>query len=307
MRTAKCAPLIGIFLLLLFEACGSEEAEPPSGGDTESSETAVPANPTFIQEISWAPDGSRLLFSQLDIAGDQYRIFSIRPDGSDQILLSEGARDLWTSWSPDGTKIAFASSRDGNPEIYVMNSDGGSPARLTDHPASDSEPSWSPDGSMIAFTSEREGERRIFGMSADGSNPRRVTNGPGPEYAPRWSPDGGRIAFYATVADGDDRVVVVNADGSERKEIAKGVWPSWSPDGSSLLFSPPGGGLVVQPLDGTEGQTLVADNVVLGEWSPDGSRLGFVRVTWRSPEGWPSQSEIFLADPDGSNIVPLTQ
>ena len=60
------------------------------------------------------------------------------------------------SWSPDGRYIAFESKRDGNWEIYVMDSDGSNPRRLTDHPAEDKYPSWSPDGRYIAFQSNRD-------------------------------------------------------------------------------------------------------------------------------------------------------
>ena len=62
--------------------------------------------------------------------------------------------DTDPSWSPDGSRIAFVSYRDGNrPEIYVMNRDGSGQIRLTDNPAIDHSPSWSPDGSRIAFVS----------------------------------------------------------------------------------------------------------------------------------------------------------
>lgn len=75
-------------------------------------------------------------------------------------------------------KIAFTSNRDGNSEIYVMNTNGTNPVRLTDNPAADSSPTWSPDGKRIAFTS-----------NPNGSNPVNLThNQPGRNRGPAWQP-----------------------------------------------------------------------------------------------------------------------
>jgi Periplasmic component of the Tol biopolymer transport system len=62
-------------------------------------------------------------------------------------------------------KTAFASNRDGNYEIYVMNPDGSGQTRLTNNSANDSQPSFSRDGSKIAFASDREGNVKIFVMN----------------------------------------------------------------------------------------------------------------------------------------------
>jgi Tol biopolymer transport system component len=80
------------------------------------------------------------------------------------------ADDFSPRWSPDGSRLAFVSDRDGNEEIYVMNSDGSGQTRLTDSPASDAGPSWSSDGKRITFVSERDGEARQYSMNADGTN-----------------------------------------------------------------------------------------------------------------------------------------
>ena len=76
--------------------------------------------------------------------------------GAIRRLTNDSDWDWKPSWSPDGRHIAFQSSRDGNYEIYVMDSDGSNPRRLTDHPAEDKYPSWSPDGRHIAFQSSRD-------------------------------------------------------------------------------------------------------------------------------------------------------
>ncbi len=73
------------------------------------------------------------------------------------------------SWSPDGTKIAFTSKRDGNPEIYTMNADGSGVRRLTNNPRDDSDPDWSSDGTKIAFETN-------------------LTNSSFPSYFPSWQP-----------------------------------------------------------------------------------------------------------------------
>jgi Tol biopolymer transport system component len=69
----------------------------------------------------------------------------MEPDGSALVrLTSNRADDFHPSWSPDGTRLAFTSERDGNRELYVMNADGSGLSRLTDDPAEDSQPVWSP-------------------------------------------------------------------------------------------------------------------------------------------------------------------
>ena len=76
-------------------------------------------------------------------------------DGSTQTRLFSNIDQIDGTpyWSPDATKIAFVSARDGNSEIYVMNAAGNAVSRLTTNIASDVTPSWSPDGTKIAFAS----------------------------------------------------------------------------------------------------------------------------------------------------------
>ena len=84
-------------------------------------------------------------------------------------------------------QIAFASNRDGNFEIYVMDTDGRNPRRLTNNPAIDWDPSWSPDGEHIAFASERDGNFNIYVMDTNGKNPQNLTGKfLGQDVSPAW-------------------------------------------------------------------------------------------------------------------------
>ena len=85
-------------------------------------------------------------------------------------------------------KIAFESNRDGNYEIYVMNSDGTAPTRLTNNAAWDQFPSFSADGSKIVFSSSRDGNDEIYVMNSDGSGQTNITNNAAWDGYPSFGP-----------------------------------------------------------------------------------------------------------------------
>ena len=136
--------------------------------------------------------------------------------------------------------IAFVSSRDGNPEIYTINTDGTNLTRLTNNPAIDEEPAWSPDGKRIAFVSSRSGDSELYVMNADGSDVRRTSSGSAGN--PAWSPDGTKIA-YSTLSNGSANLWMVtpNAGGPDPTLLFEAPgWdaqPSWSPDGTQLALA----------------------------------------------------------------------
>jgi len=108
-------------------------------------------NPVADYSPSWSPDGKRILFirnhtsEEDDGEVSNFEIYIMNADGSEQKRLTNNpGLDFWQSWSPDGRKIVFMSSRDGNYEICIMNPDGTEQKNLTNNPASDTSPSWSP-------------------------------------------------------------------------------------------------------------------------------------------------------------------
>jgi len=106
---------------------------------------------TFLVHLSpiWSPDGESLLFtgigSRKGTSPMNSDIVIVNKSGENQIKLNDyDGQNVGTDWSPDGTQIVFVSDRDGNSEIYIMNSDGTKISRLTNHQAVDTLASWSP-------------------------------------------------------------------------------------------------------------------------------------------------------------------
>ena len=219
---------------------------------------------------------------------------------------ASGNSDNFPSWSPNGQQIAFASDRDGNFEIYVMDADGSNLRRLTNNGDRDVYPSWSPDGQQIAFVSDRDGNFEIYVMDADGSNPENRTNNPDSDGAPSWSPDGQQIAFMSN-RDGNSEIYVIGWGVFSRlthdptDAPAWDRFPSWSPDGQQIAFvSDREGrrGIYVMDSDGDNLRRLTDHPASDGapSWSPDGERIAFED----------SDSEIYVMDSDGDNLRRLT-
>jgi len=229
-------------------------------------------------------------------------------DGTGQTRLTDNpADDVDPTWSPDGSKIAFYSNRDGDYEIYVMSAGGTGVTKLTDNTAGDGDPDWSPDGTRIVFHSDRDGDLEIYVMNADGTNQTRLTHNSATDSDPTWSPYGTRIAFQSA-RDGNWEVYVMNADGSDQTNLSNNTageqYPSWSPDGSRLAFLSSRDGadeIYVMNADGS-GQVRLTNNTA-GDghpvWSPDGGRIAF----HSDRDGnW----EIYAMAADGTNQTRLT-
>jgi Tol biopolymer transport system component len=245
-------------------------------------------------------------------------------------LTHTATRECCPAWSPDGSRIAFVSWRDGNAEIYVMNSDGSEPARLTDNPALDEKPAWSPDGTRIAFESNRDGNREIYVMnvapsvssgagealqSADDSSQTRLTYNPLFDGNPSWSPDGQWIAF-ASLREHDWDIYVMRVTEALPSTTAEPEvrrltnnqafeWtPAWSPGGTQIAFysyRDGNGEIYVMNSDGS-GQTRLTNNFAEDNspaWSPDGRQIAFAS----NRDG---NFEIYVMKADGTDQARLT-
>jgi Tol biopolymer transport system component len=218
------------------------------------------------------------------------------------LLLSALFAPSAQSAFPGGNgKIVFASTRDGNQEIYTMNADGTGPTRRTNNAASDFDPAWSPDGAKIAFLSNRSGNQEIYTMNADGTAQTQRTSNGGLDLQPTWSPDGTKIAFTSN-RDGNLEIYTMNADGTVQtnrsNNPASDLNPSWSPDGTKIVFASTRDGnqeIYTMNADGT-GQTRRTNNAAEDRdpvWSPDGTKIAFLSTR-------DGNQEIYTMNADGT-------
>jgi TolB protein len=211
-----------------------------------------------------------------------------------------------TRLSPE-PRIAFASHRDGNWEIYVMDADGTHQTRLTTRPEQDRFPLWSPDRSKLAFGSQVGSFWELWVMNADGTNARAVASHIAAKGGRAWSPDGSRVALSATV-DGDLEILSVRMDGTAPLNLTKAAGedrdPTWSPDGRFIAFSSTRGGqaaVYIMRADGSDVRRLTTDTTAneAPSFAPDGSAIAF--VTNRDSVG-----DVYIVRPDGTQLRRLT-
>jgi Tol biopolymer transport system component len=276
---------------------------------------------TISTSPSTSPQGKIAFISNRD---GGYYIYLMSPDGSNQTQLTSGQRiDEDVSWSPDGKKLAIASSKEKTSEdIYVINADGSGEIRLTDNPRGDAEPSWSPDGEKIIFISSRDSAANqyiseIYVMNADGSNQTRLTYLNGQCLFPHLSPDSSKILFtftsstpgsrtkgiYIMKADGTDVVSLINNEESENFNA------QFSPDGTKIVFASTYfiesegrpktlEGVNVMNADGSNTNRLTNGSYPF--WSPDGKKIIFNSPLINNT------MQIYVMDRDGSNQIKLT-
>ena len=193
---------------------------------------------------SFSPDGERIAF--VSSRDDwRYAIYIMDLDGNIMERLPsypchKYIFTLGPKWSPDGTQFAILSIRNGNSEVYIIDTDGSNEKNLSNNPWEDTHPAWSPDGEKIAFSSDRDGNAKIYVVDSDGSNLKRLTNNTFWDGSPAWSPDGEKIAFTSG-RDGNSEVYVMNSDGSNQKNLTRNsstdAGPIWSPDGEKIAFT----------------------------------------------------------------------
>ena len=211
-------------------------------------------------------------------------------------------------------KIVFASDRDGDYDIWMMNPDGTDQEKIIDTGGNDSCPRISPDGLKIAFSSDVSGNDEIYLMNVDSTNLVNLTNNALGDGRPAFSPDGTQIAFMSD-RNGKYDIWLMSVSGGTANQVTDLPCvtgsPCFSPDGEKIVFkhrpSNPGNSYTndLYEIDLTTNQitqlTFMGGSDDYPCFSSDGSQIVFTHCE----ENW--KLNIYIMNSDGSNIRKLTE
>ncbi len=204
--------------------------------------------------LRWSPDGKQIAFvgSRPDGRDTWLELWTISstPGGGPPVLVAGHPPDRVSgmAWSPDGSRIAYASISGAGPldpassNIFVVDADGNNEETLLSVAGSVGSLDWHPDGTSIIFDNRPTGEESdIWSLAIGSSTPTRLTTHPGLDFGPRFSPDGTRLAFSSDRASGNPDIWIMNVKSGELVQVSVSEnsesASTWSPDGNRLAYN----------------------------------------------------------------------
>ena len=213
------------------------------------------SSPFQIWHISYPEGGARRITSDLDsyvdlsVSDDSSKLLTVQStrlssisvakgrDASQFAQITAGVSEFYgLAWTPDG-RIVFGSVKNGNPDIWIMDGNGGGEKQLTFNSSIERDPAVSPDGRYIVYTSNQNGRFNVWRMDIDGGNLKPITSGDDEEY-PQVSPDSAWVVYQGFV-NGIPTLWRASIDGGTPIQLTDKYsnWPAISPDGKLIACS----------------------------------------------------------------------
>ncbi len=195
---------------------------------------------SILLSPSWKPDGRHVAFTSFHQGQPSLFAYDLKKRELKNIVRSKTPSA--PKYSPNGKKIAYSTTKDGNAEIYIAKADGSKPKRLTFHDAIDTAPSWAPSGKQLVFTSDRWGNPQLFIINVDGTDLRQLTFAGTWNDSSDWSKVKDRIVHVCRI-EGSFELAVISANGLNWRLITNFQLeggcenPRWAPDGRHVVFA----------------------------------------------------------------------
>ncbi|HEY6329181.1 MAG TPA: hypothetical protein VI756_07580, partial [Blastocatellia bacterium] len=279
----------------------------PASGGAPQALAQVPADAT-VRLVRWSKESNRIYYERA------HNLFALEIDSkrSTQITDFDPAGSTGDfSVSPDEKWAAFVEGVDGQFDLWVKCLLGNCSRKITNEPETAADPEWLPDSQGVVYSSAREGILQLFLAFTDSRSPQQLTFGENNQSVCDVSPDGQRI-LCASSTDECDIWRVDTRDGAEfdvTSDAGVEVWPGVSPDDKNLLFQSVGraagkdyvhSSILTMSLSLSGRTAQIISNGFDPMWTTNGQRIAFLRTA----EGI---TDIWSADPDGSNQVQLTK
>jgi eukaryotic-like serine/threonine-protein kinase len=201
---------------------------------------AAIATPGGYASVDLAPDGKRVAVHrhQGGTGGDAW-FFDVAQGRMQRLTFDPTQENASPIWSPDGTRVAFASTRNGKFGIYVKPVDGSSADELIIESGATLEPmSWSPDGKLIVYDVTGNSQD-VWAVPVSGDKkPFPLLQSPAAEVFPQVSPDGKWMAFQSNESGRAEIYIKPFPDGPGKWQVSTdgGQYPRWRRDGQELYF-----------------------------------------------------------------------
>lgn len=238
---------------------------------------------------SFSRDGENIAYE----SGDD--IYIVDSSGASEMLLVSDAHN--PSWAPNGSRLAFSAYRDGQYDIFVIDTDGANMTILTDNINTITCPIWSPDGQIITYLSEHN----LYSMRTDGSDRKLLATG---VYYYSWSMSGTHIVFSGDNND-QSEIYVIDRDGTNLVQLTDNDYADYNPNvysfESQIMFisdKDDDAAIWIMDMDGQNARKLAA-YATPGLWTPDGWYIIY-------SSGLDAASEIYRYSIETNRIKRLT-